>query len=325
MHKAPPLSASEEIRSGWALDHSKTASDAPEPVAPNPPRPPRVPLAPLSPTRMTAVVTAATVSVLAVWFVLFALVFSGLKENHEQHVLYSHLRENLALATVPFGGTIKAGTPVALISAPTIKLHSVVVEGTASRQLVNGPGHYPASPMPGQGGRSVLLGRSATFGSPFANIASLHQGDAISVTTGQGVFTYVVDDVRRAGDPGPAVVLTGHSALTLVTSAGSGWRSGWAPTKVVYVDATLSGSKVVPTPPGQPTAAPAADGLLASDTSGLVPLVLWLQALVLLTAGLVYARTKWSLWQLWLVGLPVAVAVLWGSTSAALLLLPNLA
>ena len=44
-----------------------------------------------------------------------------------------------------------------------------------------------------------------------------------------------------------------------------------------------------------------------------------------LSKGLVYAYSKWSVWQLWLVGLPTVLAVLWGTTSAALLLLPNLA
>lgn len=283
------------------------------------------PRMPLSPTRAAIVATLGTLTAVAVWFVLYALVFSGLKENHAQHVMYSHLRQNLAQATVPIGGLITPGTPVALISAPAIKLHSVVVEGTTSKQLTAGPGHYPASPLPGQAGVAVIFGRSATFGSPFGSVSSLRQGDTISVTTGQGSFTYDVNDVRRAGDPLPAVLPSGKSGLTLVTSVGSGWRSGWAPTQVIYVDASLATGKVQPAPSGRPTSAPPADGLLAGDTGVLVSLVLWLQALLLVTAGLVFAYSKWTLWQMWLVGLPLTIAVLWGTTSTALLLLPNLA
>jgi len=271
-----------------------------------------------------AITTAGTLGVLAVWIVLYALFFSGLHEGHQQRVMYSHLRQNLALATVPIGGVITPGTPIATISAPTIKLHSVVVEGTSSRELENGPGHYPSSPLPGQAGISQIFGRSATFGSPFASIASLRPGASIAVITGQGSFTYRVIDVRRAGDSIPGVLASEPASLILETSAGSGWRSGWAPSQVLYVDASLSAGKVQPTPAGRLAASPTADAELASDTGDLVPLVLWLQALILLSAGLVIAHNKWSLWQLWLVGLPAALAVLWGTTGAALLLLPNL-
>jgi sortase A len=321
--EAPPLSASEEIRSGWVFER-------------NPAQPPKRrrwsrrrerpsgPKAPLSPTRLTAIVTLGTLTLLAAWFVLYALVFSGLQENHAQHVLYTRLRANLASSTL-ITGQITPGSPVALISAPSIHLRSVVVEGTTSKDLAKGPGHFPTSPLPGQAGLSVIFGRSATFGSPFGKIASLHPGASIQVTTGQGVFTYLVTDVRRPNVAPPANLATNVAALRLVTSEGSGWRSGWAPTQVVYVEAGLVGGKVKPTPAGRPTVAPKADLALAGDTGGLVPLVFWLQGMVLVAAGLVYAHNKWTTPQLWLVGLPLAIAVLWGATSTVLLLLPNLA
>jgi sortase A len=279
----------------------------------------------MSPTRAALVAMLATLTALAVWFVLYALVFSGLQEAHTQHVMYTRLRSYLAQEKVPFGGVIAPGTPVALITAPSIHLRSVVVEGTSSRDLSKGPGHYPSSPFPGQAGVSVIFGRSATFGAPFAKIASLRPGAPILVTTGQGRAVFRVNDVRRPGDPLPAVLPATASALTLATSAGSGWRSGWAPTQVVYVDASLVSGKVWPTPPGRPAAVPAADKALASDTGNLIVLVLWLQAMVLVVAGLLYARPRVTAWQLWVVGLPMVIAVLWGATSTTLILLPNLA
>lgn len=312
--QAPPA-AGEEGRRGSLLRRLRRKS-----------RPGRStgPRAPLSPTRAAAVATLGTLTALAVWFVLYALVFSGFQESHTQHVMYTRLRAYLASELVPVGGVIKPDTPIALITAPTIKLRSVVVEGTSSQDLSKGPGHFPSSPLPGQAGDSTIFGRSATFGSPFSKISSLRSGETIDVTTGEGRFAYRVIDVRRPGDPIPALA-AGQSDLTLVTSTGSGWRGGWAPTQVIYVDASLASGKVAATPAGAPTVVPAEDQPLAGDTSDLVPLVLWLQAAVLLAAGLVYARTKWTVWQTWLVGLPVAIAVLWGATSTALLLLPNLA
>lgn len=279
----------------------------------------------MSPTRAAIVATLATVTALAVWFVLYALVFSGLQEGHTQHVLYTRLRSYLAQQKVPFGGVITPGTPVALITAPSIHLRSVVVEGTSSKDLAKGPGHYPSSPFPGQAGVSVIFGRSATFGGPFARIDALHRGAPIVVTTGQGRSVFRVEDVRRAGDPLPPVLPANSSGLTLATSAGSGWRSGWAPTQVVYVDASLATGKVFPAPPGRPTAVASSDRPLASDSDELIILVLWLQALVLVAAGLVYARNRLTGWQMWLVGLPCVIAALWGAAGAALILLPNLA
>lgn len=321
---APPLSASEEVRSGWSPEQPPEKTSRWRRRIRRPQRP-TGPQLPLSPARSMIMTTAGTVAILGVWLVLYALFFSGLAESHDQHVMYSQFREKLALATVPIGGVIKPGTPIALISAPSIKLHSIVVEGTTSKNLENGPGHYPSSPLPGQAGISQIFGKSATFGSPFGSLTSLRAGAPITVTTGQGIFTYRVDDVRRAGDPIPGVLASNPSSLILETATGSGWRSGWAPSQVIYVDASLSGGKIQPTPAGRPAVSPAVDNELASDTGDLVPLVLWLQVLILLSVGLVYAHTRWSLWQMWLVGLPAVIAVLWGTTSCALYLLPNLA
>ena len=60
----------------------------------------------------------------------------------------------------------------------------VVVEGTSSSDLLEGPGHLRDSPLPGQLGESIVMGKSATAGAPFGGIARLRKGDVINVTTG---------------------------------------------------------------------------------------------------------------------------------------------
>jgi sortase A len=318
---APPLTVSEEMGSGSVLEKVK-----PKPIAAA--RSPRPVRTPLSPKRVTIVAALLVVSVLGVWFVLYGLFFSNLQENHSQHVLYMQLRSHLAQVITPFGGAIPGGTPVALINAPELGMTRVVmVEGSTSADLEKGPGHFAASPFPGQLGRSVIFGRSATFGSPFAKLHAAKPGDKITITTGQGQFGFSVVGVRGPNQPQPSLAQLGTSSLELITSTGSGWHTGWAPTHAIYIDAKLIAGKVVQTPAGQPvsTQLSSADYVLAGDTSGLVPLVLWLQALVLLTLGLVYSYGKWSPWQMWLVAMPAVLAVLWGATSSAMLLLPNLA
>ena len=101
--------------------------------------------------------------------------------------------------------------------------------------------------LPGQAGTSVVFGRGVTFGGPFRHLASFTKGDSITVTTGQGKATYVVDDVRIAGDPFPAALASGASRLVLESSVGGGYRSEWAPTQSIYVDADLAN----PFPSGQ--------------------------------------------------------------------------
>ena len=188
------------------------------------------------------------VGVLAAWTVAYALGLSALQEQHAQRVLYAHLRQELAQQVapprvLPSGrvATVRPGEPLALLTVPRMGLHNVVVvQGTRSGDLRNGPGHLPGTVLPGENGPSWILGRSATFGAPFARLTSLRAGDDVRVTTQEGVFTYVVNDVRGPGDRIPAS--SSSARLTLASTTGSGWRGGWAPTRAVYADATLQGA-----------------------------------------------------------------------------------
>jgi len=281
-------------------------------------------LLPVSPTRAVVIATTATMAAIGIWFVLFGLVLSGLYENHAQHLLYSQLRQGLAQQTVPYGGVMKPGTPIARITAPQIGLSQVVVEGTSSQELVSGPGHLPTTPMPGQAGNSEIFGRSALYGGPFGHVHALKRGANITVVTQQGVFGFRVIDVRGPGDPVPSTAQLGPSSLTLVTSAASGWRAGWAPNYVIYADATLVSGKLQPAPARRPTVVPVADGYLVGDTSQVVLLPYWVLGLLLVCGGLGWASTRWTVWQLWAVGAPAVAAMLWITTNSAMLLLPNL-
>ena len=180
--------------------------------------------------------------------------------------------------------------------------------------------------LPGQAGTSVIYGRSVTFGAPFAHVPDLARGATLKVTTGQGEFTYVVDQVRRPGDPVPAALQPGKGRLVLVTSEGEGWR-GWrgklAPATTVFVDATLTG-EAQPTAAGRPATVPDAERPMGHDTAPLLALMLWLQLFVVASVALVWAWYRWGRWQTWLVGMPLLLAVLWGLGENALAFLPNL-
>jgi sortase A len=298
-------------------------------------RPARAPLPPLSAPLAVTRWVAVAVGLLALWVVGYALGPSAVQEQRSQQQLYAQFREALTPAKgAAIGGDIARGTPVALMSATAIGLHDVmVVEGTASGDLRDGPGHRRDTPLPGQPGVSVLMGRSVTYGGPFRTIARLDAGDALTFRTGQGRFTYHVMDVRRAGDPFPIQLAAGESRVVLVTSEGSGWQTGWAPDHVLYVDARLVSADTdtgsvsaapVPAPPGSPSVVPPDEQVMQGDSTAIFPLVLWLQALVLVAIGYGWGRGRWGRWQVWLVSVPMVVAVVWGATDCAMELLPNL-
>jgi sortase A len=280
--------------------------------------------APLPPWTVVLCWVLLAISALSLWCVAYAYLFSGLQEHRANAVLYASLRENLSKQTTPIGGVIAAGTPVALIQSEQLgSPNLVVVEGTSSGELQVGPGHKRDTPLPGQPGVSVLFGRSATHGAPFRHIDRLSTGEAITVTTGQGSFTYLVDRVRYNGDPLPPPLADGGSRILLETAVGSGWSGQFAPDRTVFVDATLSGTPQA-APPGRPLSVPKFETAMKSDTSQLVVLVFWLQLLLLISLALVWAKVRWGRWQTWLVGVPLVVAALWSVTSNVMLFIPNL-
>jgi sortase A len=281
---------------------------------------------PLPTGPLLVVTVTSALSVLMLFFVAYGLGLSGLQEQRNQHQLYAQLRGLLSPSSPvapPVGGVIPPGTPVALLTMSAAGVHNtVIVEGTSAGDLLSGPGHLRDSALPGQVGQSIVLGRSVTAGAPFAHLTRLQSGDVITVTTGQGHFVYTVVDVRGTGSPLPAQP-NGGSLLTLVTSGGSGRLGRLAPSGVRYVDATLNG-KAVAAPAGRPVAVPAAELPGRGDPGGWPFVVLWLQGLVLVTVGMVWAWSRWGHWQTWLVGLSVLIGVMWGLSEQTMRLLPNL-
>jgi len=205
------------------------------------------------------------------------------------------------------------------MSVPSLGLRQVVVEGTAGEDLRAGPGHVRTTVLPGQLGIAAIYGRSTTYGAPFNRLPSLSPGLALTVITGQGRFRYEVEAVRRAGDPLPTAMPDLGSRLTLVTTEGATLRAE----AMVYVDAVLV-SDPAPTPSRQGLVLPAVEAPLASDSSALSAVALWLLAGVALAVAVTWGILRWGIWQTWAIAVPVTAAVVWGTFDSAALLLPNL-
>lgn len=299
------------------LDRTPTTGEAGAPT-PQPP-PVRDPAGGLHPVSASS----AMVAVVCLWLLVHVLVLGGLSQQRAQVTLYDDLRARLAAATAPTGGLIEPGAPVALLEIPSIGVHQVVVEGTASGDLLVGPGHRRDTALPGQAGVAVVYGRARTYGAPFARITELAPGDRITTVTGLGRTTFTVDDVRRAGDPLPAPAGVDAVRLTLVSGDGVGRFAAVTPSEVVYVDASAS-AEPQPTPAGRPAGVPPFERAMASDTTALPLLTLGLGTLCAVVVAVVPARRRWPAVVVWTVLTPVVVALAWWTSDIAVRLLPNL-
>lgn len=267
----------------------------------------------------------SVLSILCLWLVAQLLILGGFSHDRAQAVLYREFRAELAAATAPTGGAIEPGAPVALLDLPTLGVQEVVVEGTASGDLLAGPGHRRDTALPGQEGVSVIYGRARTYGASFRDLASLAPGDPVVVTTQQGRVRFEVEGVRRPGDPLPDPALPGEARLTLATAESEGTLPALSASRVVYVDAVPAKDRpaFVPTP-GRPVLIPAAERAMAFDPSALPLLVLSLAALMVATLAIVVARQRWSGVLVWVLASPVVMALAWVTTDVAVRLLPNL-
>ncbi|MCF3132528.1 sortase [Streptomyces olivochromogenes] len=255
------------------------------------------------------------------------LLISGIQEHSAQHAAFDELREQLALGTAPVSQTdqqgklLAPGTPMALIDVPRLNLNQVVLEGTDSSVMTDGPGHRRDTPMPGQAGTSVLMGRAGAYGAPFAHLADLAEGDTFSVTTGQGKAKYQVTDVRRAGDPAPAALASGKGRLVLITATGARFM----PAGVLRVDAELiSAPFQTPSAVIRSGTLPESEEPLAHPSGVPWPLVMWLQALLLAAVAAVWAWHRWGRHQTWIVFAPVVAVLGLQVATRTTELLPNL-
>lgn len=305
------------------------ADQAPEPKKrkarvrkPKPPAPP-----PGTSDNAAAVLSSAftMIAIVCLWMAAQMLFLGSISQGRAQDLLYDELRYTLAGPpdkSPPLGPVVPVGDPVALLTIPSIGVEQVVVEGTASGDLLAGPGHRRDTPLPGQVGTSVVYGRAATYGAPFADITELQPGDQIEVVDAQGGKTFTVAGVRRAGDPLPQPPAEGAARLTLVTAEGSGRLGALTPKSVVYVDADAK--KGYPAPPGRPAAVPDSEKAMASDEGAIPLLALCLALLLAVTLGVVAARQRWSAVLVWVVAAPLVIALSWATTDVVMRLLPNL-
>ncbi len=133
---------------------------------------------------------------------------------------------------------LKDGDPLTRIKIPRLGVNTVVVEGTSSRALRAGAGHYPNTPLPCEAGNVAIAGHRTTYGKPFADLDRLKEGDVIILETPIGSCTYEMTRAPFIVEPTDFSVVTNDpskSILTLTTCHPKGSAA-----KRLIVQATMS-------------------------------------------------------------------------------------
>jgi sortase A len=105
-------------------------------------------------------------------------------------------RRRLAFAARSLDRRTDPGDPLGRIRMPAIGVSEVFVEGTGAGDLRTGPGHYPATALPGERGTVAVAGHRTTYGAPFRRVDKLKAGDQIELAMPYGRFTYRVERTR---------------------------------------------------------------------------------------------------------------------------------
>jgi sortase A len=91
---------------------------------------------------------------------------------------------------------VGTGDAIGKIEFPTLDRKYVVVEGTDTVSLRKGPGHYPKTSFPGQGGTVAIAGHRTTYLAPFRTIDKLRKGQLIILDMPYAVLTYAVEKTQ---------------------------------------------------------------------------------------------------------------------------------
>ena len=122
---------------------------------------------------------------------------------------------NREVQTVPDLKKSKIGDVIGSLTIPRINSKIAIIEGTGSKELKRGVGHYVGSVIPGVSDNSVLAGHRDSV---FRRLGEVKIGDLITVRNDYGTFVYEVHKIRivQANDR-TVIVPTKDAVLTLST------------------------------------------------------------------------------------------------------------
>jgi sortase A len=125
-------------------------------------------------------------------------------------------RRAVRLAARRYHRHSKTGKPLGRIHVPELGLNMVVVAGTDTQSLREGPGWDQRTYLPGEGELVYIAGHRTTYSAPFGHIERLKPGQRIELTLPYGRFVYLVTrSVIVPSDDMSRLVTHGHEEIAL--------------------------------------------------------------------------------------------------------------
>ena len=126
------------------------------------------------------------------------------------------IRKKVEILAGLFAKRVHKGEAIGRLRIPSIDLDIVAVQGTDTASLQKGPGHYPETPFPGQGGTSAMAGHRTTYLAPFRHLDQLKRGDEIEIEMPYANFAYRVQKTRVVDDSAVDIIhKVGYERLVL--------------------------------------------------------------------------------------------------------------
>jgi sortase A len=216
------------------------------------------------------IVVLADAGVTLVWQEPFSAAYAALKQSQAEDQLnqleseFPSPADLAAIANVKgeaakarvladrFAPHLIEGHAIGRILIDRIGLDIVVVQGTNTSSLERGPGHYRATPIPGQPGTVAIAGHRTTYLAPFRHIDQIRDGDTVRIEMPYGAFTYTVYK-HEVVDPGDVSVIkpVGFDQLVLTAchppySASQRWVVFAKLTGISLFDVTGQGRWLAP-------------------------------------------------------------------------------
>jgi sortase A len=179
-------------------------------------------------------VLVADVVVTLVYEEPLSSLYASVQQNHAESQLHeaearyptaadrratAQLSRQRKIATLArrFASTLSPGDAIGRIKAPAMDgLDMVFVQGTDTVSLEKGPGHYPETLFPGEGGTIGIAGHRTTYLAPFRHIDSMSPGDRIVLEMPYGTIFYRVQKTAIVDPTDVGVVRSvGYERLVL--------------------------------------------------------------------------------------------------------------
>lgn len=270
-----------------------------------------------------------TAGVIILAFVAYQLLGTNLTEANNQSRLKANFLQAPAgpvAAGAPAAGTgpsAPSGGAIDHLIIPRLGVDTYVVEGIAEDNLVNGPGHYPQTVLPGQNGNAAIAGHRTTYGAPFFRLNELSPGDDIAITArgGQQFRYQVTGSMVVSPDDVGVLNPTPDPRLTLTTC-----NPRFSATSRLIVVAKLVGLPVAGTTSTANVAPQAPQNLTGGNHKAYSPAFIYGGLVVLawiLTRLLINRTRRWRRAGAFVGGIAVCCVPLWFCFENVVRLLPQ--